>query len=74
MADTELRADGQTDTSSDAKQPPMRLLQAEAAAAGGVQFSLPFEPNEIASVEIIDLDMVLVNALGERYVLPQAAL
>jgi hypothetical protein len=49
-------------------------MQAEAAASGALEFNLPFDASDIVAVEIVDLDMVLVKASGERYVLPQAAL
>ena len=78
MAESDVRADSKPETApvenTPAPSSPIRLMQAEAAASGAVQFSLPFDSNEITAVEIVDLDMVLVNNTGERYVLPQAAL
>ncbi|MCF8170370.1 MAG: hypothetical protein K9J19_04515, partial [Methylotenera sp.] len=77
MADSDARTDSNPPTAPVQNNPdagPIRLMQAEAAASGALEFNLPFEAGDIVAVEIVDLDMVLVKATGERYVLPQAAL
>jgi len=77
MADTENRNSGSAQPSqSEAAETNLAatLLQAEAIASGDVQFNIPIDSNDIAKVEIVDLDLVIVGKNGERFVLPQAAL
>jgi Ca2+-binding RTX toxin-like protein len=77
MADTENRNSGSAELSqSEAAETNLAatLLQAEAIASGDVQFNIPIDSNDIAKVEIVDLDLVIVGKNGERFVLPQAAL
>ena len=77
MAETENRNSGSAEPSqSETAQTNLAatLLQAEAIASGDVQFNIPIDSNDIAKVEIVDLDLVIVGRNGERFVLPQAAL
>ena len=52
----------------------IRVVKPDVSADGRVQFKLPIASAAILSVEVLDLDLVLVTAAGERYLLPQAAL
>ncbi len=67
----------QSSTANDnAAQPakPVQVIPATNAEAGQAQFKLPVAAREIVSVEVVDLDLVLVSQSGERFLLQQGAL
>nr|MCE2783137.1 hypothetical protein [Comamonadaceae bacterium] len=49
-------------------------IQATLTPQGEVRFALPFNPQFIENVEAIDLDLLLITASGEKYILQQGAL
>lgn len=53
---------------------PVQVVPATNAEAGQAQFKLPVAAKEIVSVEVVDLDLVLVTQSGERFLLQQGAL
>ena len=60
--------------SLDAQQGIYKLVEPQAAANNELLYNLPINTGDVVSVELIDLDLVIITANGERYVLPQAAL
>ena len=60
--------------SLDAQQGIYKLVEPQAAANNELLYNLPINSGDVVSVELIDLDLVIITANGERYVLPQAAL
>lgn len=53
---------------------PIRLVEGKAGADGQLRFDLPLSQADIVSVEIVDLDMLVLTKSGQRFLLPQAAL
>jgi len=53
---------------------PVKVITATNAEAEQAQFKLPVAAKEIVSVEVVDLDLVLVTQTGERFLLQQGAL
>ena len=60
--------------SSDAQQGVYKLVEPQAAANNELLYNLPINSADVVGVELVDLDLVIITANGERYVLPQAAL
>ena len=52
----------------------IHLVKPDVDTDGGVQFKLSINSSTISSVEVVDLDLMLVTTTGERLLLPQAAL
>ena len=53
---------------------PVQVIPASNAEAGQAQFKLPVAAKDVVSVEVVDLDLVLVTQSGERFLLQQGAL
>ena len=51
-----------------------KLIEPQAAANGDVLYNLPLNSSEVISVELVDLDLVIIGPNGTGYVLPQGAL
>ena len=76
MADTILLNE-QTNVltpSTDTQLGVYKLVEPQAAANNELLYNLPINSADVVSVELVDLDLVIITANGERYVLPQAAL
>ena len=56
------------------EQGVIQLIAQEMNAQDQSQFSVPIDKTDLANVEVVDLDLVIVSKSGNRYVLPQAAL
>ncbi len=50
------------------------IVEAASSGNGQTQFALPIAPSAVRGIELVDVDLVVLGAQGERYVLPQAAL
>ena len=53
---------------------PVQVIPANNGESGQALFKLPVAAKEIVSVEVVDLDLVLVSQSGERFLLQQGAL
>lgn len=53
---------------------PIRIVETQAGSDGQVRFNLPVSQDAVISVEVVDLDMLVVTKSGDRFLLPQAAL
>ena len=51
-----------------------KLIEPQAAASGEMQYTLPINSTDVLSVELVDLDLVIIGPNGIGYVLPQGAL
>ena len=52
----------------------VEVVEAKVGGEGQVSFTLPITAGDIASVEAVDVDMVLVTTKGQRFLLHEAAL
>ena len=53
--------------SLDAQQGIYKLVEPQAAANNELLYNLPINSGDVVSVELIDLDLVIITANGERY-------
>jgi len=53
--------------SSDAQQGVYKLVEPQAAANNELLYNLPINSADVVGVELVDLDLVIITANGERY-------
>ena len=53
---------------------PVKAIEPKTDAEGKQRFELPIDPKDIASVEAVDVDLIVVTTRGERFLLPEAAI
>jgi Ca2+-binding RTX toxin-like protein len=58
---------------ADASQ-SVKAVSPSSDSDGKISFSLPIEAKDIASIEAVDVDLVIVTTQGERLLLPEAAI
>jgi Ca2+-binding RTX toxin-like protein len=56
------------------QQAPVTAVAPKTDADGKQRFELPIDPKDIASVEAVDVDLIVVTSRGERFLLPEAAI
>jgi Ca2+-binding RTX toxin-like protein len=56
------------------QQAPVTAVAPKTDADGKQRFELPIDPKDIASVEAVDVDLIVVTTRGERFLLPEAAI
>ena len=52
----------------------VKAISPSTDSTGKISFALPIAANDIASVEAVDVDLVIVTTQGERLLLPEAAI
>lgn len=53
---------------------PVKLVAMRASPEGEPGYEVPIASADVAAVEVVDVDMLIVTANGERYLLPEGAL